>query len=268
MELPPGVREAALFPGWDLPDPPQGHPYTIVHRDGYQLGYMAGMSHGSVTVRRLDAGALETCIEDARALLAEAGYRSAAWIVADAAEPAGLAAQLREHGLDAWPESGEGLEASFSQMALAAEPPAAPAGLEAHLVETFEEYVAASAVALDAFEMSEQNRRAFEDRQAEHWEWEQRFEGYKTFAALADGEVIGAAHAIFGRTAAYLVGGSVRSDRRGRGAYRALVRARWDAAAANGTPALTVTAGSLSGPILERLGFATVGLGAVLSDRF
>jgi hypothetical protein len=45
---------------------------------------------------------------------------------------------------------------------------------------------------------------------------------------------------------------------RGRGIYRALVRARWDEAVRRGTPALVVQAGRMSKPILERLGFETV----------
>jgi hypothetical protein len=45
---------------------------------------------------------------------------------------------------------------------------------------------------------------------------------------------------------------------RGRGIYRALVRARWDEAERRGTPALVVQAGKMSRPILERLGFETV----------
>jgi hypothetical protein len=54
---------------------------------------------------------------------------------------------------------------------------------------------------------------------------------------------------------------------RGRGVYRALVRARWDAAVAHDTHALTVTAGRMSRPILERLGFVTVGWVDCLLDR-
>ena len=46
---------------------------------------------------------------------------------------------------------------------------------------------------------------------------------------------------------------------RGRGAYRALLRARWDDAVALGTPALITQGGSMSRPILERLGFERVG---------
>jgi GNAT superfamily N-acetyltransferase len=64
----------------------------------------------------------------------------------------------------------------------------------------------------------------------------------------------------------YLAGGGTRPDRRGRGAYRALVRARWDAAVERGTPALTVGAGAMSRPILERLGFAIVGWADCLVD--
>src|SRR3954466_5576729 len=59
-----------------------------------------------------------------------------------------------------------------------------------------------------------------------------------------------------------------RERARGRGAYRALIRARWDDAAALGTPALITQGGSMSRPILERLGFVRVGEGHMLLDRF
>ena len=47
-------------------------------------------------------------------------------------------------------------------------------------------------------------------------------------------------------------------DHRGRGAYRALVHARWQDAVRRGTPALAIQAGANSRPILERLGFQTI----------
>jgi predicted GNAT superfamily acetyltransferase len=57
----------------------------------------------------------------------------------------------------------------------------------------------------------------------------------------------------------FLIGGSTASWARGRGLYRALVRARWDYAAARGTPALVVHAvPATSYPILVRLGFQEV----------
>jgi hypothetical protein len=266
-ELPDELLEAALFPELDLPDPPDGHPYTRRHGEGYVIGYMAGMSHATVAVRRLPAEQIDERLEEVRSLLTEAGYRHAAWVIVDAVEPLGLAALLEQHGLGLWPENADGLERHFRQMVLAEKPPPA-VGVEGRQIETFEEFAAAAALGSDAFEMSEQNRRALEEQLAALWDSQERFPDFKSFGAFIDGEVIGSAHAVFGRRAVYLVGGSVRSDRRGRGAYRALVRARWDAAVACGTPALTVTAGSMSGPVLARLGFAVVAEGVVLSDRF
>jgi len=52
-----------------------------------------------------------------------------------------------------------------------------------------------------------------------------------------------------------------------RGAYRALVRARWDDAVAAGTPVLVTQASGLSRPILERLGFRAVGPVVELIDE-
>jgi GNAT superfamily N-acetyltransferase len=71
-----------------------------------------------------------------------------------------------------------------------------------------------------------------------------------------------------GANAGFLAGGYTRPDVRGRGVYGALVRARWDAVVAAGTPALTVSAGRMSRPILEGLGFQTVGWIDCLLDDF
>ena len=264
----PAVREAALFPELDLPEPPEGHPYVVRKADGYRVGFIRGNSYAGVWVRRLPEDALAACVGEVRELLAREGFARAAWFVSEAAEPLGVAGLLREQGLVPWGAEEPGLEPRFQQMALVAEPPPAPAGALARPVETAEEYTAAARVAHEAFDVSEHDRRVFEERQAEHWAWEQRYPDFTTFAAFFDGELVGSAGVIFGAHAAFMVGGSVREDRRGHGAYRALVRARWDAAVERGTPALTVSAGAMSGPILERLGFLTVGWSDVLADRF
>ena len=64
--------------------------------------------------------------------------------------------------------------------------------------------------------------------------------------------------AIYTVAGGYLMGGSTATWARGRGACRAVVRARWDEAVRRGTPALAVGAGPMSQPILERLGFEQV----------
>lgn len=262
-----GLVEAALFPELDLPDPPPDYPFQIRYGSGYRLGFTRGTSYAMVFVRRLGAENLAEVVNDVRSQLRAEGFERAAWVVSESAEPEGIAGRLRDHGLVSWERDAEGFEPRFRSMALATEP-AAPSGVIGRQVETFGEYVAAAEVAQDAFDMSDRDRRAFRERQSEYWEWQQRYAEFKTFGAFLDGEVVGCASVIFGRHAAFMVGGSVRADRRGRGAYRALVRARWDAAVARGTPALTVTAGTMSGPVLDRLGFTTVGWGDVLSDRF
>ncbi|MCY7304499.1 MAG: GNAT family N-acetyltransferase, partial [Thermoleophilia bacterium] len=136
------------------------------------------------------------------------------------------------------------------------------------LTETLDEYRAASRVSVDAFRMSEDDRRALEAQEELLWGLETSWPHYRTFVAILDGQIVGAAASIYGANAVSLAGGSTREDARGRGAYRALVRARWDAAVERGTPALTVGAESMSRPILERLGFVKVGWTDCLIDRF
>jgi hypothetical protein len=148
-------------------------------------------------------------------------------------------------------------------------PPPGPDGVTAREVKTVEELRVGRAVASGAFHLSEDDRRAFEDATADAWRMLQRgLSPARTFVAIVDGEVVGCSEAVFGDVAVHLLGGSTREDMRGRGVYRSLVRARWEAAVARGTPALTVEAGSTSRPILERLGFTTVGWLDLLLDQF
>jgi predicted GNAT superfamily acetyltransferase len=64
-----------------------------------------------------------------------------------------------------------------------------------------------------------------------------------------------------------LSGGATRPEARGRGAYRALVRARWDEAVRRGHPQLVAQASKMSRPVLERVGFRPVGTVTLFADR-
>jgi hypothetical protein len=55
-----------------------------------------------------------------------------------------------------------------------------------------------------------------------------------------------------------LWGGSTLATYRGRGLYTAVLAARVREARARGVPYLTIDAGSMSRPIVERLGFVTI----------
>jgi hypothetical protein len=265
VAIPELVRLAALFPDTDLPPPPPDHPFKQVRRDGYTIGLQTGVTSASVMARRIDADGVEQAVADVRRLAAEHGMTRAAWFVPEAADPEGLAAALLPMGMV--PHDEPPHEPRFAAMVLLEEPKPGPPDVEARLAATFAEYQAGLRVGHEAFEMSSEDRAAMEAHERETWGFEQNWGVFRTFVAVVGGEVVGKGAAIHGANAAWLVGGSTRADMRGRGVYRALVRARWDAAVAHDTHALTVTAGRMSRPILERLGFVTVGWVDCLLDR-
>lgn len=87
------------------------------------------------------------------------------------------------------------------------------------------------------------------------------------FGVFAGDEIVASASVIFTPLGGFLAFGGTHPDWRGRGAYRALVRARWDEAARRGVPLLATHARPTSRPILERLGFRTVSHVHVLLDH-
>jgi hypothetical protein len=76
--------------------------------------------------------------------------------------------------------------------------------------------------------------------------------------AYVDGAPVAYAAAIACAHGLFLTGGVTVPEARGRGAYRALVRARWDEAVRLGTPALVVHAEDASRRVLEQIGFRKV----------
>ena len=89
-----------------------------------------------------------------------------------------------------------------------------------------------------------------------------------THAAWLDGVIVSAGTCAPTPHGLLLYGGATLPRARRRGAYRALLRARWDEAVARGTPALITQGGSMSRPILERVGFEAVGHIHMLLDEF
>jgi hypothetical protein len=132
----------------------------------------------------------------------------------------------------------------------------------ARRVETLEELEAASLVQWEAFESTpeeiEEARRLLPGRFGES--------PNLRHAVWLDGEVVCTGTAAPTEQGLLLYGGATAARARGRGAYRALIRARWDDAVALGTPALITQGGSMSRPILERLGFERVGEVHMLLD--
>ena len=87
------------------------------------------------------------------------------------------------------------------------------------------------------------------------------------YLAYLDGEPVGFGRAVFAPWAALLLGGATLPEARGRGVYTALVHARWRETVERGVPRVVVSAGAMSAPILEKLGFRRLGHVRLLRDR-
>jgi GNAT superfamily N-acetyltransferase len=264
VELPDAIKHAALFPESDQPDFPPGHPARRLEVEEIVVILPGGQPHGLVFPERIEESRVEHVVNAVRQMLRAERRERAIWFVPEAASPEGLGKQLLSVGLT--PNNLPGADERHAVMVCLEAPPPGPPDLVARPAATFEEFLAAQLVVADSFEMDETMRDGLEQRAKRLWPFQSEPGGLETFVALADGEVVASAAARFGRQTAYLAGGGTLPDHRGRGAYTALVRARWEAAAERSTPVLTVGAGAMSRPILERLGFSIVGWEDCLLD--
>jgi predicted N-acetyltransferase YhbS len=247
----PTIEDLAADANAYLPGPS----VEIEEREGYVLKNNDVSPYplfGLVLRQRLEPEAVPGAVDGARAWFRERGRARFAWAVADTATPADLADRLLDLGLE--PNEGEPV---FAGMVLEHEPPGTPR-VEVRRVETFEEQVAADEVAMDSFGLTEEEKAPARKGRRERWERAREDRRGDDFIALLDGRVVGSAGVNYNDVGLYLGGGNVAPAARGKGVYRALVRARWDLAVARGTPALVTQAGKMSRPILERLGFRTV----------
>jgi hypothetical protein len=264
VQIPEAVRRAALFPNSDVPVWPSEHPTRRVSVEGVFVRLPAGLPLANVSPERIDESRVEQVVNEVRRFLSAEGIELGVWIVPEAVSPPDLVERLQTLGMR--PSDLPGVEARGAAMVAVQAPPPRPTDVVVRRVASFEEFLTAQRVVASAMELDETMRRAFDERARRLWSVESADGPDATFVAFLDGEIVAMAVASFGNTAVHLGGSGTRQDQRGRGAYTALVRARWDAAVARGTPALTVAAGSMSRPILEHLGFSIVGWGDCLLD--
>jgi hypothetical protein len=223
----------------------------------YTLYLGAGSTWNTVQRQRFPLDEVDDVLAEVRAELRARGRRQTQWEVGSSA-PAGLVDALLERGLV--PDK----DPYAVALVLTAEPPPAAPMFSARRVETLEELEAAAAVQWEAFEATpeeiEEARRLLP----------KRFHDSPNLRHLVwlDGEIVCTGTAAPTEHGLLLYGGATLARARGRGAYRALIRARWDDAVALGTPALITQGGSMSRPILERLGFERIGEVHMLLDRF
>jgi hypothetical protein len=235
-----------------------GHERIITDRFVLWMGIRSEPAWNVVQRLRLSPETIEPTVAQVHAILSARGRTECSWEVGSSATPPGLVDELRRQGMV------DDDDPDVVGMVLFDEPPLVP-GVEARPAGSFEEFREANAVAFAAFGSLLPSDEA---RERARYEEEVSAGHQRTFVALIDGRIIGGGASTYLDPAVTLNGGSVAPDARGRGAYRALVRARWEDAVARGTPVLITQAGRMSAPILERVGFQEVARIHILVDRF
>jgi hypothetical protein len=248
------LREVAEYPNSFGPLGPGGE---RLDTGRYTLCIGSGKKWNTVQRQRFPLDEVDEVIAEVRAALRERGRTQTQWEVGSSA-PSGLVDALLERGI------ARDKEPYAVALVLTHEPPDIASMFTARRVETFDEYVDANAVQWEAFEMPPED--IAESRQLLPKLY--RETPNVTHAVWLGGEIVCVGTSAPTQHGFLLYGGATLPRARGHGAYKALNRARWDDAVAHGTPALITQGGSMSRPILEKLGFERVGEVHMLLDVF
>jgi hypothetical protein len=212
----------------------------------YALAADLGHTYAAVEGIRLANDEIDDAVADVARFLDESGARRASWWLTERSTPHDLEQRLLDAGLTRD-------DADYLHAAMLLTKPPPQVDLEAREIATVEEFVEATRVQSAAFANPHIPEKSDAELAAEY-----EHLADPIFAAWVEGRIAAVGRAAFTPVGAYLMGGASAPWARGRGAYRAVVRARWDAAVERGTPALAVGAGPMSRPILARLGFEQV----------
>jgi Acetyltransferase (GNAT) family len=214
---------------------------------------LQGPTWASVSGVSIGEDEVEALVGEVRARVA--AEKEPVWWIGPSARPRDLYERLAALGL-AEPRD---RVASLRALALAEAPADSPVGVEVLRVDSYEQFVAACELQWEAFETPEERRARNRVRLRVDFDDAQHHGTPVRFLATVEGRPAATAMAVPSRRGVFLIGGATAPWARGRGLYRALIRARWDYAAARGTPALVVAAVlTTSYPILRRLGFQDV----------
>jgi hypothetical protein len=262
--IPEEVRRMAEDPAAYDREPTEESGFERVLNDRYCVLLGPVPSFTSVMRLRLDRHEVEPTVAEVRSLVAARSHTKPVWWVGGSARPVDLVEQLLALGFE--PNDDPGWEPRCTAMALVEAPPRGPEHVVARRVESLEEYALAGEIAYEAFDAAAAERDEWRAIVEQRFAAELRGDSAVTYLASVEGRPVASARAVFMTHGVLLIGGGTVADARGRGAYRALVRARWDDAVAAGTPALVIQAGAMSRPIVERLGFRPVTEVEVLRD--
>ena len=249
------LLELAEEPGLWLPPEPSR---DVVSAEGYWV-----VVYGrSVWVHRirLEPDHVAQAVEEVRALLLARGLDEVTWWVGERSTPDDLVERLELLGLE--PDDPPGM----TTLAIARRPDGEPT-VDVRRVESLDDYLTALEIDWASFDLPEEQRK--ERRVAARLAWPLIVADgtSRVYLAYIDGRPVGFGRAVFAPWAALLLGGATVPEARGRGVYTSVVHARWQETVERGVPRIVVSAGPMSAPILERLGFERLGRVRLLRDR-
>jgi hypothetical protein len=244
----PGVR----WPGSEL-----------IEREHFAIWLGPPMYPGLSVVRRCRFESSDGAAEEVRALLRERARNRAIWQVGDSATPSTLADDLLASGLQ--PDSDPVCKAIVIGSSPIGE---SGADVTVRKAETREDFEAFFHIQQEAFEIDPESIERGANSLDEIYDGERTADFLATYLAYVDDEPVATARATFTEFGVVLNGGSTLHRARGKGAYRALVHARWNDAVVHGTPWMTTLARPTSYPILKKMGFEDVCDVRMLVDEF
>jgi len=223
---------------------------------------LQGNTWAAISGVRVAPGEVEALLEEVRALVP--ADKAQTWWLDPDAQPPDLYERLVALGLERPADRGDIVHA----LACTTPPASGPEDVSVRIVETFDEHLVATELQWEVFATPPDRREAQKPHLRDEFEGCRSAGVPMTFLASLAGRPAGVGRSIYSDRGVFLIAGAVAEWARGRGVYRALVRARWDDAVARGTPALVTEAlPDTSYPILRGLGFEDVGTTRRLEDR-
>ncbi len=228
-------------------EPARGYELIVTDRYVMGVGPEPDPAMNVVDRPRLQAGQVDDAVAEVRAAYLARGRTACSWEVGSSSTPADLHQRLVGLGMTA------GEEPSMLAMICVRPPPAPEPPVEVRPARSERDLAAVAAIF----------------QEGDGWmPGEAWLRSTDRWLAYLDGEPVATADATFTPRGAFLGGALTVPRARGRGAYRALVRARWDEAMRRGLPGVATQSEPMSQPILVRLGFQVVAEIDVLIDRF
>ncbi|MEP7120537.1 MAG: hypothetical protein ABJE95_06500 [Byssovorax sp.] len=224
-----------------------------VVRPGYAaiLGAENDAHHNVVQRLRLTPDEVLPTVLEVRAIFAARGRREITWEVGDHATPSDLGDRLITLGMKPFVPH----ELSVG-MVLSRPLDVDCKSITVRRVETFEEFARAAWIFRRGFGNDDAPEE--DPEVAKRWIEHQSVTVFERYLAFDGSEAIAAADALFLPAGVVMCGGATLASARSKGAYRALIAARWEEGRRRGTPTLITQAGPMSRPILKRLGFEEV----------